>query len=238
MKIGEYVVICDLAENYTFVTQEEVQSSHWNKQQVTIFPMAVYYEEGEILKPFSFAVISEELKHLSTDVYHFQCKLVQFIKNNSQLKKVKIIYFSDGCAAQFKNKKNFINLCNHLNDFNIAAEWNFFATAHGKGPADGIGGTIKRMARIESLRTFDRAQFQTAEELFNWAKENIKGINFAYSSKQEQKHTAHTLLSKSNSLRVCPGTQSVHQFIPSDENRTILCKPFSSYRENYFKHTF
>lgn len=62
----------------------------------------------------------------------------------------------------------------------------FFATVHGKGPADGIGGTIKRMARVESLKTFNRARFENDEEIFIWAKENIKGINFAYSLKQEQ----------------------------------------------------
>jgi hypothetical protein len=54
-----------------------------------------------------------------------------------------IHYFSDGSAAQYKNFKNFINLCNHYNDFGITAEWNFFCTSHVKSPCDGIGGTVK-----------------------------------------------------------------------------------------------
>ncbi|CAF5070990.1 unnamed protein product, partial [Rotaria sp. Silwood1] len=34
----DYVVItCDFAENYTLVAQREVQSAHWNQQQVAIF---------------------------------------------------------------------------------------------------------------------------------------------------------------------------------------------------------
>jgi hypothetical protein len=57
-----------------------------------------------------------------------------------------IIYFSDGCAAQYKNRKNFLNLCNHDADFGLPAEWHFFATSHGKGPCDGVGGTVKRLA--------------------------------------------------------------------------------------------
>ena len=44
----------------------------------------------------------------------------------------KLIYFSDGAASQYKNYKNFINLCYHENDFGVPAEWNFFATSHGK----------------------------------------------------------------------------------------------------------
>ena len=31
------------------------------------------------------------------------------------------------------------------------AEWNFFATSHGKGPPDGVGGFIKREAAKASL---------------------------------------------------------------------------------------
>jgi hypothetical protein len=28
----------------------------------------------------------------------------------------------------------------------VSAEWHFFATSHGKGQADGKGGTVKRLA--------------------------------------------------------------------------------------------
>lgn len=52
----------------------------------------------------------------------------------------KIIYFSDGRAAMYKNCKNFLNLCHHEEDFKIKAEWNFFTTSHSKGPCDGTRG--------------------------------------------------------------------------------------------------
>ena len=57
-----------------------------------------------------------------------------------------ITYFSDGCAGQYKNCKNLLNLCHHQADFGFSAEWHFFATSYGKGPCDGLGGTIKRLA--------------------------------------------------------------------------------------------
>ena len=56
-------------------------------------------------------------------------------------------------VAQYKNKYNFANLCMHKLDFGFGAEWNFFATAHGKFPCDGIGGNIKRVTATESLKT-------------------------------------------------------------------------------------
>ena len=73
----------------------------------------------------------------------------------------KITYFSDGCSRQYKNRKTFINLCYHLEDFGVAAEWHFFATSHGKGPCDGVG--VKRQAAKASLQ---RDQITTPHELF------------------------------------------------------------------------
>ena len=35
-------------------------------------------------------------------------------------------YFSDGCAAQFKNFKKFTNLCHHSKNFDLNVEWIFF----------------------------------------------------------------------------------------------------------------
>jgi len=64
----------------------------------------------------------------------------------------KILYFSDEAASQYKNCKNFLNLCHHKVDFGVDAEWHFFATSHGKGPCDGLGGTVKRLAARASLQ--------------------------------------------------------------------------------------
>lgn len=50
--------------------------------------------------------------------------------------------FSDGASSQYKNCKNFLNLCYH-EDLHVAAEWNSFGTSHGKSPFNGLGGKIK-----------------------------------------------------------------------------------------------
>jgi hypothetical protein len=56
------------------------------------------------------------------------------------------MYLSNGSAAQYKKRTKFINIY-HEQDFGLSAEWHFFATKNGKEPADGIGGTVKRLAQ-------------------------------------------------------------------------------------------
>ena len=65
----------------------------------------------------------------------------------------KLWYFSDGASSQYKNRKNFYNLCHHVSDFGILAEWHFFVTSHGKSACDGVGGTVKRLAGVLACRS-------------------------------------------------------------------------------------
>ena len=149
---SEVVVVCDFSENYSFILQDEAQSFHWNKPQATIHPFVIYFKkEDNKVEHCSSVIISESLGHNTVAFYSFQKKLIQFLILKFD-KLTKILYFSDGSAAQYKNKKNFMNLAYHKKDFAIEAEWHFFATAHGKGPCDGVGGTVKREAARASLQ--------------------------------------------------------------------------------------
>lgn len=123
----------DFAENYHFIVQDAAQGFHWSNDQVTIHPFIVYYRDanGELVN-LNVAIISDELVHDTKAVYVFQRKLIEHLKALC-IPMDKIIYFSDGCAAQYKNRKNFINLVHHEQDFGMPADWHFFATSHGKG---------------------------------------------------------------------------------------------------------
>jgi hypothetical protein len=68
----------------------------------------------------------------------------------------------------------------HEQDFGLPAEWHFFTTNHGKGPADRIGGTVERLAAKASLHTVYNNQTQTSHELFNYCNRNIHNIRFFY----------------------------------------------------------
>lgn len=72
----------------------------------------------------------------------FQKYLIQFTLSHFTEKPHHIYYYGDVAALQYKNKFNFLNLCNHANNVGIT-EMVFFATSHGKSACDGVGGTIK-----------------------------------------------------------------------------------------------
>ena len=143
---------------------------------VTLHPFVDYYkDEGQICHG-NFVLISDYNTHDTVAVHLFQHCLINHLQEKFQFVS-NIVYFSDGCAGQYKNLKIFLNLCLHEEDFDIAAEWHFFATSHGKGPSDGIGGTIKREATKASLQRPYKDQILTALDLFHFVESSLNGIN-------------------------------------------------------------
>ena len=148
---GEFLITADFSENYSFVLQDTAQGFHWNNSQATIHPFVVYYLDMGKLSHLSYAVISDCLHDDTVAVYLFQKSLLDFLKKKFSIRKV--FYYLDGAASQYKNRKNFINLCHHEADFGVPAEWHFSATSHGKGACDGVGGTVKRLAARATIRS-------------------------------------------------------------------------------------
>ena len=49
---------------------------------------------------------------------------MHFLKNLTPEQKF-VEYFSDGCAAQHKNRKCFYNLCQHEKELGVKSAWSF-----------------------------------------------------------------------------------------------------------------
>ncbi|CAH0547109.1 unnamed protein product [Brassicogethes aeneus] len=225
LKQGEILITCDFAENYSFVMQDEVQSYHWNNAQATIHPFVIYFKQEETLQNLNYVFISNCLKHNTVAFHLFLTHLIPDLKHKIP-KLFKIFYFSDGSAAQYKNKKNFTNLALHKKDFGLEAEWHYFATSHGKSACDGLGGTVKRLAARASLQRPYEDQIMTPLQLFNWSQDNITGINFKYCN--EDQYIAHeNILSKRYSnIKTIKGTQKIHSITPILE--TCNCDTYGS----------
>jgi hypothetical protein len=160
-------------------------------------------------------------------VYSFQKKLITFLTVKFKKLPKKIFYFSDGSAALYKNKKKkFLNLCFHEEDFKVKGEWHFFATAHGKGPCDGVGGSVKRLAAHASLQRPYEKQIQTPLQLFEWAVENITNVDFAYSTQEDYVESECFLKNRFDQALAIKGTHQYHAFIPKTTSK-ILIKNFS-----------
>ena len=124
------------------------------------------------------------MRHDTKFVHALTCKVISYIKENLHAI-TKVLYFSDGAASQYKNFKNFVNLCYHEIDHGIQAQWHFFATSHGKSSCDGIGGTTKQFIARETLQATENYQILSPYQMFQWAKQNIAGIIFFYVADQE-----------------------------------------------------
>ena len=104
-------------------------------------------------------------------------------------------------------------------DFNgMKAEWHFFSTSHGKGPCDGVGGTVKRSAARASLQKPYNDQIMTPRQLFEYSKENVAGVHFHYSTNVEEYNSEGTLLEARFNTIV--GTRVLHAF---NHRLAIMC---------------
>ncbi|GBN58021.1 hypothetical protein AVEN_226241-1 [Araneus ventricosus] len=221
------IVSMDFSENYAFTIQDEAQGYHWNSNSCTIHPVMIHCKDTSNVKLIiPLCIISDDLKRDVSMVYEIQKNVTGFLKENYP-HITNIHYFSDGCAGQYKNKYNFMNLCLHEKDFKLKAQWSFFATSHGKTECDGIGGTVKRLARKQSLQQYLDRQITTTNELFEFCKVNIANITFQHISKEAVDSTSLTLESRLKDTQTLPGTRLLHNFQPIDDLGMIEARRIS-----------
>ena len=71
------------------------------------------------------------MKHDSNAFYTFLEKVLNVLSIKYPMLQ-KCVYFSGGAGFQYKNFKALSNLCHYESDSGLTAEWNFFATSHGR----------------------------------------------------------------------------------------------------------
>jgi hypothetical protein len=109
LQSGEFVVLCDFAENYSFVLQHGAQGFHWNNAQATIQPFVIYFKKSDALNTEheNLVMLPDCLKHDSILVHTFRLHLMKFIENKFDSPLKEIVYFSDGFAAHYKTEKTY-----------------------------------------------------------------------------------------------------------------------------------
>ena len=176
-------------------------------QQVTIFTAVVWVQSGN----YSFPIVSDDLCHSKYSVwvflkYNFQ-KVLEFKPNISYVK-----MFSDGCAAQFKNKFTLSNFTFIQKDFGIDGEWSFFGSSHGKGAVDGVGGVVKRT--VWNAVRVRKCIVTNAAEFADCAIKHMKNINIIFVPANEIEKHKDMLDKRWEGLKTVQGTYSLHFFKP------------------------
>lgn len=126
----------NFSENYKCVSQDEIQNAHWAQSQISLFTAALYH--SGTIHPIVKA--SDELNHSKNTIILHVDKILNEIPK--EIESVNI--WSDGPTSQFKNKYIAAALPTLNEKHNLKINWNFFTMSHGKGPVDGIGGSLKR----------------------------------------------------------------------------------------------
>ncbi|KAK3931753.1 Protein CapI [Frankliniella fusca] len=227
MPPGHVLVCADFAENYSFTIQNSVQGFHWNNSQATVHPFVCYFGSEGKTQHLSFVVISNCKDHNSLTVYVFQKQLIAFLKEKFP-ELHKLIYFTDGCAAQYKNFKSLKNLCEHKSDFGLDAEWHFYATSHGKSACDGVGGTVKREARHACLQSPFQNLIGTPRELFQWCVTKMTGTHFCYVDQEDIEKERLFFETRTGKCSTLTGTMNYHFFRPTGTPNQLECKLYSA----------
>ena len=150
------------------------------KSNVQCIRKKLYFKTGSGLKRTSLFFISDDLTYDTGFVHCLQRKLTEHIKE--QYPEINhLSYFFDGCAGQYKNYKNFINLTYHYNDFGLTADWSFFATSHGKSVCDGIGGCVKRKFVNASFAASPSNKITCTQSAYDYCLRTMSKISFSSS---------------------------------------------------------
>ena len=96
-------------------------------------------------------------------------------------------------ATNHYSDYKFTKLLHHEADFVIQEESHYLATAHEKGPCDGIELNLKRFAARASLQALSQNQNLTTDALYQWAKRNLPGTVIFFISMKNHVTTAENL---------------------------------------------
>ena len=105
LQADEAVVQVDFSENYTCQQQDEVQTAHWNQEQVTIFHVAIWtISDDQSQKTGSSQVfITDDKNYDKKAVAVFIDRVLQMLVSDQGPKLKHVYVFSDGPSSQFKN---------------------------------------------------------------------------------------------------------------------------------------
>ena len=200
----------DFSENATLLDQNEIQSAHWSHAQATIFTAHAWIKAENDTKE-SLVIVSDELQHTKVSVHAFMASIISTLKNKyATITEIDI--FSDGASSQFKQRYLFSNLHTWEQQFGLSLRWHFFATSHGKGVVDGLGGTVKRS--VWRYVRSGQGQASTPLSFHNVAVQRNPNINVMFMAKENILHNEGELQAHWACTIPIPNTHKLHFVSP------------------------
>lgn len=216
------VLQIDFAMSYSAEYQHEVQSALWSRASVTLFTAAVIYDS----KCQTYLICSDapnkDKDTISCFLIHLYEKLEK-IKDSIQ-PEVDVIW-SDGPSSEFKNRF-MVKLLKVLSaKYSRPFHWKYFATSHGKGIVDGIGGSAKSLVRQRVMSCCDKAIIvQSAQDFANVAAELMPKTQVFYISQAEITEKSISMSLWNEKVPQVKGIKQVHVIECSSEGNIKLLK--------------
>ena len=147
----------------------------------------------------------------------------------------KIYIWSDDCAAQFRSRYVFALLCHLFPSKHL--EWHYNEAHHGKGPMDGIGGTLKNQV-FQHVKS-GKITIKSPEEFCFHANKIIPSISSMYLPLTD-------ILKEPDNVSQAPaihGTLKIHKVIRSFDDKGVCyltffllsCDEIPSWKQYYRK---
>lgn len=196
LKENEILVHVDFSENYDNKQQHAIQSAYFGYQSFSIYTVCAYVRENNQTVCHSYALINETTDHNAASVFRLNSFLIALLKEKFSFDTIH--FFSDGCAAQFRSKHVFLYLAQY--DPSIKLFWHYFESSHGKGPVDGVGGTVKGAVYRKVMSK--QVVLDGPKHFAEFAQSILKGIEVVFVS------NTHMSQSPTDPIQV-PGTLQV-----------------------------
>ena len=147
LETNEFIIHVDYSENYKDKEQDKIQSAYFGHNSLSIFTACCYTHgiDGTLLNE-NLTVISEVTDHPRIAAFSCTNLIIDSLQKKfpSHFNNYPVLYtWSDGCASQFRSRFAFALMTHFSPDYTI--QWYYNERHHGKGPMDGVGGTVKNM---------------------------------------------------------------------------------------------
>ena len=146
---GEVIISEDFSENYSIKHQDEIMSAHWSQQSITLFCATAHYLKNGVKTLEHYILCSDDMGHDKNNVYFYNSQILEDLKK----KYVNINNVQMDHPGNLKTNTIYVIFDFTWEDHGMVADWNFFATSHGKGENDGAGGDVKNGVWRKVLHT-------------------------------------------------------------------------------------
>ena len=228
-KIGgrEMLMHVDYSKNYVNVQQGEIQSIYFGHSTFSIFTACCYIrsEDGKLANE-NVTVVSKASDHSRIAAFTCVNKVLTFMREKYDLPSgITLHVWSDGCSTQFRSRFVFRLLCDM--DRSTKLRWYYNERHHGKGPMDGVGGTLKNFVYCDVIS--HKCCIRNAEEFSNYANKVVNGITSIYLSEGERLTEPEDI---GNSPKILE-TLSIHKLVRGfNENAVCFIKFFKLANED------